>query len=109
MLKKYIFFIFISLLTIFFILINYFITEKKIIFLITILYLILVFFVFFISYKDKVIFFVNDIKSEIKNICWPGKNDISQTGLIIIIIILLTSIVIWLIDSLLTYIISIII
>ncbi len=56
--------------------------------------------------KNNIYFIIKEIKHEIKNISWPNKKEINQSTLIIMIILLLTSLVLWIIDSIFTYIIS---
>jgi len=99
--------LFIASTTIVFILINYLSIDKKNTLLITTsLYLTVLITYFLIAHKKKTYSFLNNIKVEIKNIHWPTKKDVNQTTLMVVIIILLTSMTLWIIDSLLTYIIS---
>lgn len=56
--------------------------------------------------KNNIYFIIKEIKHEIRNISWPNKKEINQSTLIIMIILLLTSFVLWIIDSIFTYIIS---
>jgi len=93
--------------TIIFILINYFAINKKITLLLTTcLYMSTLIIYFFITQKEYINLYLKDIKLEIKNIHWPEKKEINQTTLMVLIIVLSTSIILWIIDSLLTYIVS---
>ncbi len=47
-----------------------------------------------------------ELKSEIKSIVWPDKKEVNQTMLTVTIIIISSSLIIWLIDSMLTFLIS---
>jgi preprotein translocase subunit SecE len=60
--------------------------------------------IFLIKKNNKML--ITEIKSEIKNITWPNKKEINQSMLTVTIIIILTSLIIWIVDSILTFIIS---
>jgi preprotein translocase subunit SecE len=47
-----------------------------------------------------------DLKSEIKNISWPDKKEVNQSMITVTLIIISSSLIIWLIDSILTFLIS---
>lgn len=47
-----------------------------------------------------------ELKTEIKSIVWPDKKEINQTMLTVTLIIISSSLIIWLIDSMLTFLIS---
>ena len=47
-----------------------------------------------------------DLKSEIKSISWPDKKEVNQSMLTVTLIIIGASLIIWLIDSTLTFLIS---
>ena len=99
--------LFIALITILFILLNYiFINQKNILLISTFAYLIILSICIFIMYKHLMFTFVNNLKIEVKNIHWPSKKEINQTTLMVIIITLLASIILWITDSILTYIVS---
>lgn len=103
-------FLFIVLITSIFILLNYISINKKNILLIsTIFYLFILSTYLFYMYKTKMVVFISNLKMEIGSIHWPKKKEINQTALMVIIITLLTSAILWIIDSILTYIISTII
>lgn len=61
---------------------------------------------FSIIHKETINDYIKDIKTEIKQIHWPKKKDINQATLMVLLIVLLTSIILWIIDSILIYIIS---
>ncbi len=89
-----------------FILLNYFGIDKNTSIFVTAIYVSILILYLFVTKKEIIIIYVNEIKSEIKLIQWPDKKMINQTALMVLIIVLLTSIVLWLIDSILTYVIS---
>jgi preprotein translocase SecE subunit len=49
---------------------------------------------------------IKEVKKEIKTITWAPKKEISQTILIVIILVSLVSIFLWIIDSILMYFVS---
>ena len=99
--------LFIIPVTIIFILINYFTLNKKATLLLSVfIYLTTLLTYLLIIHKKKTYLFLSNIQLEIKNITWPKKQDINQTTLMVVIIVLLASIILWITDSLLTYTIS---
>lgn len=58
------------------------------------------------KYKDIIINTTQEIKNEIKTITWPTKKETIQSSLSILAIIACTSMILWILDSILTYIIS---
>ncbi|HIH2763662.1 MAG TPA: preprotein translocase subunit SecE [Candidatus Azoamicus sp.] len=50
--------------------------------------------------------YFKDVKLEFNNITWTDKADLRQTTFIILLIIFFTSLFLWIIDSILTYIVS---
>ena len=102
--KKTLFFISVTFIFLF---INYFsINRKDILFLTAFLYLSFVIIYFILIYKSEIIIMISGLKLELKSISWPNKKEINQTAVIIIAIISATSLILWIIDSILTYIIS---
>ena len=71
-----------------------------------VLYLLVLSTYIFFIYKSKMSIFISNLKIEIKSIYWPKKKEINQNTFMVIIITLLASIILWIIDSMLTYIIS---
>lgn len=59
-----------------------------------------------LSYKNKIFFKIKEVNDEIKNISWPNKKDVTQTIIIVIIFIIFTILVLWMVDSILIYILS---
>lgn len=67
----------------------------------------LVSFLIFYFYNAKIVnIYFKDVKLEFNNINWTNKSDLKQTTFIILLIIFLTSLFLWIIDSILTYIVS---
>ena len=102
----YIFFIIITL--IFFLSLNYFFAlkeELKIISYILIVSSILLY-IYKTKYIKKITEYLKDSKTELKNITWPKLKDARQSTFAVLIIVLITSIIIWILDSILTYIIA---
>ncbi len=98
---------FITSIIIIFTLINYLAINKNIMLLLTTCICIATIISFLLTIKkSQTLLFFKDIKSEIKNIYWPKKKEINQTLLMVVIITLLTSITLWIIDSILTRIIT---
>ncbi|HFL8819550.1 MAG TPA: preprotein translocase subunit SecE [Candidatus Azoamicus sp. OHIO2] len=58
------------------------------------------------SYKYEFLVKLKEIKNEFKHISFPTKREISQTILTVVILILLTCLCLWIIDSVLIYILS---
>ena len=56
--------------------------------------------------KDNILLKIKEIKKEIRNISWSDGKEITQTILIIFVLIFITSVFLWIIDSLLVYIIA---
>ena len=74
-----------------------------------ILFLIICLFSFFIFYyynKSNVNIFFKDVRLEFNNINWTDISELRQTAFIILLIIFCTSLFLWIIDSILTYIVS---
>jgi len=105
--KKYINIFIIILLIIAIPIINYFIINTL---LKISLFIIIIFNLGFIfiktNYYKQMISFIQETKTELKNITWSKRKEIIQSTLAVLAIILCTSIVLWIIDSILTYIIS---
>lgn len=99
--------LFIILITSIFIFLNYIsINKKNILLTSTGLYLIILSAYIFFIYKQTILVFVHGLKMEVKTIYWPTKKEMNQTTLMVIVITLLASIILWIVDSILTYIIS---
>ena len=49
---------------------------------------------------------LKEIKKEFLNVSWPDRKEINQTILIVVFLILLTSIVLWIVDTILINLIS---
>jgi preprotein translocase subunit SecE len=62
--------------------------------------------IFLLVKKNKNKMLLSEIKLEIKNIQWPNKKEVNQSMLMVSIIIACSSVIIWLIDSILTFLIS---
>jgi len=105
--KKNISFVFITLLTtlipfIFYLMKN--ILIKICLYIIIILCIILI----IIKYKHhkKLISFLKETRQEFKNITWSKRKETIQSTLAVLCIVFCTSIILWIIDSILTYIVS---
>lgn len=97
--KKYIaIIILLALLTIINILI-----QKKIVMLLIISIIIIISTIILLKNKKSDLL---DLKSEIKSISWPDKKEVNQSMLTVTLIIISASLIIWLIDSTLTFLIS---
>jgi len=83
-------------------LINIFV-QKKIFMLIIISIVIIISTIILLKNKKSELI---ELKSEIKNINWPDKKEINQSMITVTLIIISASLVIWLIDSMLTFLIS---
>lgn len=64
------------------------------------------FFIYYLNNKETVNVYFRDIKFEFNSIKWIDKMDLRQTSFIILIIIFLTSLFLWIVDSILTYIVT---
>ncbi len=62
--------------------------------------------IFYFYNKEIVNLYFKDVKLEFNNINWVDKSDLRQTAFIIVLIIFFTSLFLWIIDSILTYIVS---
>lgn len=97
----------IILVTLLYFFINYlFIDKKKILFLATFFYIFIVLIYLYNKYKKDFFLILDNIKLEIKSISWPSKSDVKQTSLMVIAFVFFSSLILWIIDSFLTYIIS---
>lgn len=63
-------------------------------------------FYFFVFYKEKIKLYIRDTRVEFSNISWASRDDVKQTVLVVMLIVFFTSLCLWIIDSILTYIIS---
>ncbi|VFP79044.1 preprotein translocase subunit SecE [Buchnera aphidicola] len=77
----------------------------KIIFFST-LFIILLKIFFHTILSKKILIFINEIKLELLNIVWPSFKETAQTTGIVILLIILTSIFLWIIDGIILRIIS---
>ncbi len=57
-------------------------------------------------YKNKFLVKVKEIKTEFDNITWSNKKELSQTSLMVVILIILVCVALWIIDSTLIYIVT---
>lgn len=92
----------ITILLILLTLINIFI-KNKIFMLIIISSMLIISIIMLLKNKKSEIL---ELKSEIKSIVWPNKKEVNQTMLTVTLIIISSSLIIWLIDSMLTFLIS---
>jgi preprotein translocase subunit SecE len=92
----------ITILLILLTLINIFI-KNKIFMLIIISSMLIISIIMLLKNKKSEIL---ELKSEIKSIVWPDKKEVNQTMLTVTLIIISSSLIIWLIDSMLTFLIS---
>jgi preprotein translocase subunit SecE len=86
------------------ILFNYLLNDsfyKIIFFSIWIISVVLIYTLFF-----DIKYYLDNIKFDIKNITWPNKADVKQSTALVLGIIFIFSLVLWLIDSILTYLIT---
>ncbi|MDP2762991.1 MAG: preprotein translocase subunit SecE, partial [Enterobacteriaceae bacterium] len=58
------------------------------------------------KYNEKLVNTLHEAKNELKIITWPNRKEITQSTLSVIAIISCTSLILWILDSILTYIIS---
>lgn len=56
--------------------------------------------------KDNILLKIKEVKKEFRNITWSNGKEITQTILIVFVLIFIASIFLWIIDSLLVYIIA---
>lgn len=61
---------------------------------------------FFLQYKEIIKLYIRDTKIEFGNITWASRDDVKQTVLVVMLIVFFTSLCLWVIDSILTYVIS---
>ena len=61
---------------------------------------------FFLQYKEIIKLYIRDTKIEFGNITWASRDDFKQTVLVVMLIVFFTSLCLWVIDSILTYVIS---
>lgn len=60
----------------------------------------------FFLYKNNFLQKINEIKNEFKIISWASKQEITQSILMVIVLVVLTCFCLWIIDSILVYAIS---
>lgn len=56
----------------------------------------------------KTIAFVRDARLELRKVTWPSRQETFQTTLIVVVIVVIASILLWLLDSLLLWVINLI-
>ncbi|HIH2763010.1 MAG TPA: preprotein translocase subunit SecE [Candidatus Azoamicus sp.] len=83
-------------------LINIFIQKKIFMLIIISIVIIISTIILFKNRKSE----LTELKSEIKSISWPDKKEVNQSMITVTLIIISASLVIWLIDSILTFFIS---
>lgn len=57
-------------------------------------------------FKELIVLSFKEVRFEFNNISWASKSEVRQTTFVILIIVFLSSLFLWLVDSILTYIIS---
>lgn len=52
---------------------------------------------------NRITGFFKEVKSELKKVVWPGKNQVVKNTLVVIAVVILVGIVIWLLDAVFSF------
>ena len=48
---------------------------------------------------DKLVMFLKDVRGEVAKVTWPGREEVKNATLVVIVVCIFVALVIWLIDS----------